>query len=290
MDYLFVNQSAGSARDADYWLTQLKAVGLNPTVCVDDDLDEKVELTEADRFLVAGGDGTVNRYAGLCREKGCTLGVLPAGTGNDFARGLDIPLEPDRACEVIAGGLVRQVDIAFADEHRFLNVAHIGLGSEISRSAQDETKRWWGRFSYIKTLLAKIEQRRGFKALIECDGTRRRGRWLSIAIANGRSFGGGHEVFEASPDDGELNVIAVRPYPLWQLIKVWSKAQIQGATPNDRAIVKMSGRKIEVRSRSPKQISADGEPAGSIPVSFDVEHRALRVLVPDLKDATDSAK
>ncbi len=289
MDYLLINPSAGSSQDADFWSQQLEAHGVRPKVCDSGDYEALPELKEHDRLLVAGGDGTVSRYAAWCADRGCILGILPGGTGNDFARGLEIPLEAEAACATIANGIVREVDIAWVDDRRFLNVAHIGLGSEISMQAQQQTKQWWGRFSYAKTLLAKIERRRGFKAIIECDGQRRRGRWLEIAVANGRSFGGGHEVFEAAVDDGELNVIAIRPRSLWHLFKVWTIAQLRGATPDDRAIVKMRGANIKVTGGSAKTVSADGEHVGSVPVRFNVEHRALRVITPVMHNAMEDA-
>ena len=280
MKYLAVNPAAGNARDLAFWQESLRNAGVETEAWPTGEGAATPALTEADRLLVAGGDGTVRRYVPLCLDSGAVLGVLPSGTGNDFARGLGISLDPDEACATVAADRVRHVDVGRFGEHLFLNVAHIGLGSDIAPELDAETKRSWGRLSYLRRALEQLRHHRGFRATIRCNGASVRGRWLEIAVANGSSFGGGHQFFEASPFDGQLDVVAVRRRPLYRLIGVWLWAWIRRSMPAHEAIVlrREAGCVIDTRRR--RRVTADGEEAGEVPGRFFVQPGALRVIVP----------
>ena len=113
-------------------------------------------------LIVAGGDGTINDAVnGLGKAgfpEGVTLGILPAGTGNDLAATLCIPDDPDEAEGVIRQGRVRTLDVARVrsegiEERFFINVATGGLGAEISDANEGELKRRWGKLSYLRASL-----------------------------------------------------------------------------------------------------------------------------------------
>ena len=138
MDWLLTNDRSGTSRGRQEWLKRLAAAGLAEAPRPLDDLGQIARLSADDRVIVAGGDGTVNLVARDCARSGCRLGVLPAGTGNDLARGLDIPLDPDAACETIVRGVARTLDLAAVNDRHFLNVAHVGFGCHPT----DGTGRW----------------------------------------------------------------------------------------------------------------------------------------------------
>ncbi len=280
MDYLLVNPSAGAPRDPDFWPSRLARHGVRAVRLEADGVAGLPPLGEADRLIAAGGDGTMNRLAAWCIARGCALGVLPGGTANDFARGLGIPLDPDEACRTVAQGAVRRVDVGRIGREIFLNVAHIGLGSAVSREVAARDKRRWGRLSYLRRLLGRPGPPRGFRATIVCGGVRKRSRWLEIAVANGGSFGGGHRIFEASPFDGRLDVVAIRPHSLRRLLLAWAGAQLRRATPASPTVVKLRGESCVIRHCHRQPVSADGEPAGQTPLAFAVEAQALRVILP----------
>lgn len=280
MDYLIVNPAAGKAQDADYWLRQLDRVGVRPRRFDTTDASAFPALGDNDRLLAVGGDGTLQRLAALCAERNCALGILPAGTANDFARGLGIPLEPQAACRTVATGNIREFDLGRVGDQIFLNVAHAGLGAEVSVNVEQDHKRLWGRMSYVRTLVERIENRRGFKATISCADRTIRARWLEIAVANGSTFGGGHRIFEASPSDGQLDIVAVRPHSLIRLFALWLRAQLQGALPDDEAVVHIRGAYCRIFDCGRRSLTADGEPAGELPADFTLVAGVLRVIVP----------
>lgn len=281
MNYLMINAAAGSGHDRDIWLSRLASCGVAAEPVQNLNPDGLPSLGKEDRLLAVGGDGTMRRMASFCIARGCVLGVLPGGTGNDFARGLGIPLEPQEACRTVAAGVVRRVDIGRAGDDAFLNVAHVGLGSEIGQDVASPEKRWWGRFSYLLRVLERFKRHRGIKATILCGQAQAKGRWLEIAVANGSSFGGGHRVFEASPCDGELDVVAIRPHPPFRLLAIWVRAQLRGASPvEDEAVVHLRSDNCRIVDCRRHAVSADGELIGDTPLRFQVEPKALRVIVP----------
>lgn len=105
MNYLLANPSAGNGFDRAFWRRQLRAAGVEVRNWPDRDTQQP-QLGADDRLLVAGGDGTMNAQVNRCVTSGCVLGVLPSGTGNDFANGLGIPVDLEQACRTLADGRV----------------------------------------------------------------------------------------------------------------------------------------------------------------------------------------
>jgi YegS/Rv2252/BmrU family lipid kinase len=281
MNYLIVNARAGRALDSETWQRLLRSAGVAFQVLPPDDDRTWPTLGSDDCLIVAGGDGTVSRYAVKAVASGCTLGILPAGTGNDFARGLGIPLDAEAACQNLRHGGVRHIDIGKIGDDWFLNVAHIGFGSEVSRRVKRDRKHWWGRFAYLRTLVERTRRVRGFKARIRVDNRIIGGRWLQISIANGGFFGGGQRFFQANPFDARLHLIGIRPRAIPTLFILWLLARIRGAAPRNKAIVALSGTQFEILGNSGLDVMADGEPRTHLPATVGVEPAKLRVVMPD---------
>ncbi|WP_111496206.1 MULTISPECIES: diacylglycerol/lipid kinase family protein [Marinobacter] len=280
-DWLIANPAAGDGqRGADFWCEHLARVGIEqPEVC---DLDNQawVERVSADdRVLAAGGDGSVNAAAQICLRTGASLGILPSGTANDFARNLQLPESPEAQCELIASGETRLVDAAeMARSGIFLNVAHVGLGTWPVRDSSKQAKRFLGRFSYAATLLGRAMDKRGFRAVIECESGKVMGRWLSVAIATGAFFGGGSSIPDASADDGQLDIVAVKPRSLWKLFLAFLCVRLLRRSPNQtETIVHLKSPWCELRTRKPKTVTADGEVVGKTPLSIRCRPSCLRV-------------
>ncbi|MFT5721493.1 MAG: diacylglycerol kinase (ATP), partial [Motiliproteus sp.] len=215
------------------------------------------QFASGDRVLALGGDGTLNAVAELCVEHDWPLALLPAGTANDFARALNIPCHPDLACELLHRGTLRPLDVGRLNGRVFLNVAHIGLGAEVTWSLGHEHKRFWGGYSYLRQLLKIISGRRRFSARIEADGRVIQGRWLEIAVANGPRFGGGHRIDGAGFMTGSLTLVAIRARPLARVLLAWLAARL--GRPLDRKLLRVeSVRQCRIVTRRPLRVTADG--------------------------------
>lgn len=281
--WLVCNAKAGDGeRNRDFWLEHLAQAGIaHPRCCDFGERDWREELCPDDTLIVAGGDGSVNLGARVCWQKGATLAVLPSGTANDFARNLALPSEPEALCELIARGSTQRVDVAEHADGIFLNVAHIGLGTLPSRESRTAGKRFLGRFSYVAQLLRRINARRGFRATIRCGRGMVEGRWLTIAVASGAFFGGGNEIPEASANDGQLDVIAVRPRPLLQLLLTFLMVRLNRQAPQRTStLVHLKGTQCSVRTRKPKTVTADGDVVSKTPLDVSLREGVLKVVAP----------
>lgn len=279
--WLIANAKAGNgAKQRGYWQRCLAHAGLHDLEirCLDDGWEDAI--APSDRVLVAGGDGTVSQAARGCLARGATLGILPSGTANDFARNLDLPADPAALCRLMAAAPARRIDVARVNDALFLNVVHVGLGTLPVTQASPRLKRYLGRFSYLAVLMRQMGLRRGFKAEIHHADGRVTGRWLSIAVASGAYFGGGQRIPEASPHDGKLTVVAVRPRPWWQLMRAFVITRLTGVPPrHDDAVVHLDLTECRLRLSRRHLVTADGETLGRFAaLDFHADPASLEVI------------
>lgn len=281
--WLICNSMAGDGElGRDFWLDHLAAAGIHDPQCPDfEEADWSEDLDVHDTVIVAGGDGSVNRAAAICCKKGATLAILPSGTANDFSRNLGLPHQPRALCELIARGITQTVDVADYGEGIFLNVAHVGMGTLPARKSRGTEKKILGRFSYVVELLRWLNAKRGFRATIRCERGAVKGRWLSVAIASGAFFGGGNEIPEASASDGQLDIIAIRPRPILQLLFAFLMVRLNRQAPRRTStLVHMKSPCCLVYTGKPKTVTADGDVVSQTPLNVTCRHGSLRVIGP----------
>jgi diacylglycerol kinase (ATP) len=224
---LITNSDAGTtdSESVEKALEVLRA-GADVEVCATanpGELDGVLHRRGGRRVVVAGGDGSLHAVVAALHRRHelaeTVVGLIPLGTGNDFARGADIPLEPEEAARIVLHGQVRPVDlIVDCLGNVVVNNVHIGVGAQASRKAH-KWKHRLGRIGYpIGALLAAVKP--PFVRLrIEVDGTEVTDfahPVLMVAIGNGPTVGGGAEITpEADPEDGRMDVMisyAVGPF------------------------------------------------------------------------------
>ena len=241
-------------------------------------------------LIVAGGDGTVNDVInGLGRAgfpEGVTLGILPAGTGNDLAATLCIPEVADLAKDVIRQNRERRLDVARVrsegiGERFFINVATGGLGAEISDANDEELKKRWGKLSYLR---ASLEVARNFdvrEITLYLDGEERQVKAVNIAVGNCRYTGGGWPATpKANPEDGLLDVVVIETLGVADLLGL-APAVLEESGYLDRDdVLFVRAKEILVDTQPPGlEFTADGEVIGNEPAQFSVLPQALKVIV-----------
>ena len=241
-------------------------------------------------LIVAGGDGTINDAVnGLGKAgfpEGVTLGILPAGTGNDLAATLCIPTDPDEAEDVIRQGRIRTLDVARVrstgiEERFFINVATGGLGAEISDANEGELKKRWGKLSYLR---ASLEVAKDFdvKELdLYLDGKLHRTRAVNIVVANCRYAGGGWLAApRANPEDGLLDVVIIEKLGLTDLLQLAPASMARADYLGKDGVFSARAREILVETQPPGlDFTVDGEVVGDEPARFSVVPGALKVIV-----------
>ncbi len=247
------------------------------------------------RWVVAGGDGTIHQVVDVLGERAAEieLGIVPCGTGNDFARSLDARLEDLRSLcldpefgTAALVDLMRLTDLTSGRSFRCLNAATGGIGGEMAERIGSADKRTWGPFAYWASAIGALTEMREF--LIELGGSDSQGRAFEpesiplygLVASNGRFIGGGFPIApSASLDDGRLDITLIPVLPVLELVA----AGIAAATGNiehSSAIIRRRVRELTIASRPPLPLSVDGEPHVSSAWRLSVEPKALRLVLP----------
>jgi diacylglycerol kinase (ATP) len=285
---LIVNPVSGKGRGAavaEHASRLLREYGLKPEVIYSRSPSEPTAVAraavreECPLVIGVGGDGLLNQVANELVGSHVTFGIIPAGVGNDFARGLGIPLDVAGACRVIAQGETRAVDVGQAGDRYFFSVAVLGFGAEVNRRANQWRRV---RFNSVYTLLtiATVFSYEPVAFTVTYDGHERRCLSWMIAVANTWSSGRGMALVPAArPDDGLLHACLINGMGKWELLYTFPRV-FSGRHIYHTGVDTLRGKAITVRADTPCEIYADGERFGSLPVVLRAVPQALRVRLP----------
>lgn len=240
-----------------------------------------------DIVVAVGGDGTVNEvFNGLVQTR-AAFGIIPAGTGNGFARAIGVPLDPVKACQVLVDGNVRSIDVGKVNDRFFLGTAGIGFDAMISRFVVGRRGRFRGMWLYFVAGAYIFQKYIPQLVDMEIDSSIVKATPLVVAVANTALYGGRALIApSARPDDGLLDVCVIQKMKaiqlLWHLPKLFTGKHI---LVNNVTIYKC--KKIVISASEPIPVHVDGEAMeGCLRVEFAVLPDALKVLVP--KESEDS--
>ncbi|GAA1925893.1 diacylglycerol kinase [Microbacterium aoyamense] len=269
---------------------RLRELGHTVTVISGGSAEESSELIRTavelgtDALVVAGGDGTINLALPHLVGTGIPLGIVPAGTGNDFAAHLGIPeLDPATAADVIAAGNAIDVDLARVTddggaERLYATVLASGFDSYVNDRANRMT---WprGDMRYNIAILVEFLFLKASRYAIEVDGERIDGPFVMASVGNTRSYGGRIPICpNADASDGLLDVTVVRPAGRLKLLKLLPTVY-KGTHVERPEVETYRGRSIRLDATGITAY-ADGDPIAALPVTVDVVPAALKVLVP----------
>ncbi|MDD4903870.1 MAG: diacylglycerol kinase family lipid kinase, partial [Candidatus Bipolaricaulis sp.] len=166
------------------------------------------------RIVAMGGDGTVNEVANGLLGTNATLGVIPAGTGNDFVRVMGIPSDPLAALDVLTRGTERQIDVGrVAEDRYFVNGVGIGIDAQVARDVL-AMERLRGAPAYLYAAAKEVFRFPAFDVRLEAEGWNAEVNCLSLGIANGKYCGGGFMLApRALVDDGLIDISAIGDFP-----------------------------------------------------------------------------
>lgn len=284
---LIVNPSAGRGRSARLLPSveaALRARGAAFRVERTDSLEHARELARdalaSDEVAAGmGGDGLLGAIAGELRGTDGVLGVLPGGRGNDFARKLGIGTDPERACDVLAAGRERLIDIAETGGATYLGIASAGIDSDVQDIANG-TRLPLGELVYVYAALRALGGWRHADWQVVIDGEPRSFRGYSVAVANSGVFGGGmYLVPDASLDDGLLDVVLTGEAPKHRFLANLPRV-FKGTHVTSTNLTFLRAREITFHADRPFRAYADGDPIAELPVTIRVVPRALKVLAP----------
>jgi len=236
--------------------------------------------SRADLIIIGGGDGTLSLSLSALLEADLPVGIIPLGTANDLARTLDIPMETESACRVIAQGETKPIDVGSVDGQYFLNVAQIGLGARIKKYLSEEDKDQLGLLGYVPSFYHAFQSNYPFSATVTVDGEVHSIEAIHISIGNGRHYGGGLTIAEdAAIDDHYLDVFTLGPQSMLELGALAYNIRT-GKFKNLERVRQFRGKQVTVETVHPLQVTADGEDLTRTPSTFKLLPHCLEVIVP----------
>lgn len=251
-------------------------------------LARAAEASGCRRLVAVGGDGTLHRIVSALRDPaaGPCLGLVPTGTGNDFARALALPRDPGEAARVAARGEARPVDLMSVRvggrDGRAVNFVVGGAGGDVARHVTAGRKRRWRRLVYLRAAVAEVRGLRPRDLVVEADGTTvSSGAHLAVLVANGPTLGAGLPAApRAEVDDGLLDVVAVRGSSAVQLAGVLARLLAGGRHLRSPRVTWRRAEQVSIRGDRRLPFNADGEAAGAGEAAVRVVPEGLRVSVP----------
>ena len=242
------------------------------------------EASGFDLIVSAGGDGTLNEVVNGIARGGCkaALGVLPLGTGNDFARTLGVPNDLDAAIDQITAGETRCIDLVrvTSDQVRyFANVSSGGFSGVVGEKLTPEMKRTWGPLAYLRGAAAAFSELRGYTTSVALDnGEAIELDLYNVVVANGRYVAGGIPIApEADVVDGLLDIVLIPERGPAELTLLTAQILLGKHLGSD-AVIFHRAKKIAINSRPGMWFNVDGELIGNEPATFELLPGALQCV------------
>ena len=235
-----------------------------------------------DVVIAAGGDGTIHEVVnGLAeQEYRPKLGIIPAGTTNDFARALQIPRDILGAVDIITKGDTIPVDIGRMNEKYFINIAGGGRITELTYEVPSKLKTMLGQLAYYLKGMEMLPSIKATEVRIEYDGKLFDGEAMLFLVGLTNSIGGFEKIApDSSINDGLFSLLILKKINLADFIRIATLA-LRGEHVNDPSVIYTQANRIKVHSGEKVQLNLDGEFGGLLPAEFENLYRHLEVFVP----------
>ena len=232
---------------------------------------------EVQAVVSVGGDGTAFEVASGLAGSGKPMGIIAAGTGNDFIKTAGIPKDPSQALEVILRHKPHPVDLGRLNDGFFLNVCGTGFDVMVLDQAESLKKKYHGLLPYFLGLLKAITHYSPVRLKITADGRTEEGEYLICSVANGRFIGGGIPICPtAEIRDGKLDLVLVRNVPRWK-IPFYLPGLMMGKILGFRIAEHRLAEKVFLEGHQ-LRVNVDGEIFPMDKVEFGIRPGALELL------------
>lgn len=234
-----------------------------------------------------GGDGTVNQVVNGIVGSGVTLGIIPAGTGSDLVKTLNIPVKIEDAVAVLLNGREHLIDIGeikgktWKESRYFINIAGIGIDAVTVKELEYAKTIFKGKLAYFYALFRALKKYRGLTLKIKMKDINISVLAYLTAVANGRFFGSGFKITpDADISDGLFDVCIVERVGIIKTLLNLTKV-IKGSHTKIPEVKMYRGDNVIISSDSPMPVEIDGEVGkDDTEFSFKINSKALKVMIP----------
>ena len=238
-----------------------------------------------DCIVAGGGDGTINEVFaaayGARLPPGCSLGILPLGTANDFAHAAGVPVrDAVAALQIAAGARPQWIDLGLLNGKPFVNVVSGGFGSRITVETDPELKRRLGGLAYVLTGVTRFAELSANSGRFAAENFVWDGRFVAVAIGNGRQAGGGVPLCpDAMIDDGLLDVMILPELDRRSRLDAFAHLLREGAAAIRAELVRTRSAWVTFESEEPLNVNLDGEPMLAKQFRVECRQRVLPVRI-----------
>jgi YegS/Rv2252/BmrU family lipid kinase len=234
-------------------------------------------------FISAGGDGTLSSVIDGLVDSNIPLVIIPTGTWNALARALDIPLEVDRAIDLVfQPHRIQTIDAMQVGDGYFVLSVSAGIGAMTMKDVERKDKRRLGKLADLRKALTEMLEFRSFQFEVKIDGTLTRSRASELMVANTSILG--LKALRLNPnirmDDGKLNVCRIYANTVTDYLKLGLSMLRTGHERSWNVLCVEALDEVEIRSRDRIPVQGDGELIGHLPVTVKLRPKAIQVVTP----------
>ncbi|MEG6565637.1 diacylglycerol kinase family protein [Thermoanaerobacterium saccharolyticum] len=231
-----------------------------------------------DIVVAVGGDGTVHEVINGIGDSNVSLGIIPLGTGNDFARYFRIPKNVYRALEILLTKKTKLIDSAVINKYITCNnVANIGIDADVAVQVTKFKRFVSGILAYTLSLINVLFKYKPYNVKIDIDGKMIKRRIMLAAFGNCSFYGGGFKILpDANPDDGYLDVIIVNEISKFKLLFLLPMA-IFGKHTSLKCVETYKAEKIHIDAEEELALCVDGEVILSNPIVLNVKKNSVKI-------------
>lgn len=291
---IIINPAAGKGQSKNYIATikaRFESADIDYQIKISNRVGNVTELAlngvkEGFNEIVAvGGDGTVIEALNGIVGTDTILGIIPAGTGNDFVRSIGIERDFISALNVVIEGKYELIDIGEVNDRFFLNVVSFGIDSDVVKTMEKIKNVVTGPAAYYVSSIKAISTYKAVKMSITIDGEEYIRKAYLVAIGNGKYFGGGMKITpDANVNSGDFEICIINNISRIGLMRLLTKANT-GNHISENGVEVFKGKEITIRAIADHlAVNADGNLIGPAPAKISVFKNKLRVLSPCLSE------
>jgi YegS/Rv2252/BmrU family lipid kinase len=230
----------------------------------------------ATNIIVVGGDGTLHEVInGFTNFEKANMGIIPCGTGNDFAASIDLPFDPKDAIDLILDNTPKYTDFMQMPTVRGLNVIGTGMDVDVLKTYTKLKRKT--KFGYTMSLVKTLFKFKCAELVAEFNEKKERLKTFVIGICNGFRYGGGLKICPtASPTDGKLDFVAVTSMNKLKIINAFINLK-KGTVNKIKQYIHHQTTEIKIKTPAPCTVNVDGELYENIPFEVKIVPNTLRV-------------
>lgn len=235
-----------------------------------------------DHILISGGDGTVNEIVNGMKKLNIDLpiGVIPAGTANDFAHLIGMPQSIRYSIDAILNSEVSLVDLGKANDKYFVNIFSCGLFTDVSQKTPTEYKNTFGKLAYYFTGIKELPKFKTLDLSIKSKNFNYEGSSILFFVFNGRTAGNLEVAHDSTVDDGYLDVIIIPADNILEKLSILPHLLNKNNTSYPKGIIHFKTDEIEIDVKNSNEYTTDidGEQGPKFPIKITCEKNSLKVL------------